>query len=397
MFLPVGDAPNPRGFTPWVNWTLIVLNVAVFVWLVPRSWQAPDPADPLLREYVETIVAEHPAAARDLRRVVASLSEYDLFIFEHGFRPGAPRPREVLWSMFLHGGLMHLLGNMLFLWIFGDNLEHRLGRWHYLLFYLGTGAAATLGDAVLRLGSGIPAVGASGAISGVLGAYFLWFPKNRVKAWILLLPFWVDRIEVPARWVLGFYVIAQNLLPLLFSGGAGGVSYGAHLGGFFAGLGVAWGLDRFVLERPERDLFEEAPTGQGWAEELVAFRGAVLAGRPHEAAARLFRLPRKVVATQVPIEALLWVGRSLEADGHSRAALAAYELVLREHRGRPGTASAHLGCARVLLEGMRLPTDAYQHLRMALETATDPSEVAEARALWQELTQRGIELPRGPR
>ena len=397
VFLPVGDTPNPRGYTPKVNWALILLNVAVFVWLVPRTWQHPDPSDPVLREYLQTIVAEHPGAAGNLRGVAAGLTEYDLFIFEHGFRPGAPRALEVLWSMFLHGGLMHLLGNMLFLWIFGDNVEHRLGPWRYLLFYLGTGVAATFGDALLRLGSGIPAVGASGAISGVLGAYFLWFPRNRVKTWIVLFPFWVDRVLIPARWVLGFYVIVQNFLPLLLSGGSGGVAHGAHLGGFFAGLGVAWGLDRFVLERPERDLFEEAPRGQGWAEELVGFRGAVVAGRVHEAAARLFRLPRQVVATQVPVSEILWVGRGLESDGHSRAALAAYELVLREHRGRPGAASAHLGSARVLLGAMRLPTEAYQHLRMAFETATDPREIAEARALWEELTRRSVELPSGPR
>jgi membrane associated rhomboid family serine protease len=396
MFLPVGDAPNPP-FTPWVNRALIALNVAAFIFLLPRAWQRADPSSPSTRAYLEAIVEESPQAARDLRAVLQRLSRYDVFVFEHGFRPKEPRADEVLWSMFLHGGLGHLLGNMLFLWIFGDNVEHRLGRFRYLAFYLGTGAAAAAGDALLRLGSGIPAVGASGAISGVLGAYFLWFPRNRVRTWVVLFPFWWDVVEIRARWVLGFYVVFQNLLPVLLAGGrGGGVSYGAHLGGFVAGLGVAWGLDRLVLERPERDLFEDAPRGGQADADLEGYRAALAGRRVHEAAGHLFRLPRSLVRRATRPDELVWIGRRLEEDGHGRGALAAYELVLREHPVGPGTAAAHLGCARVLLDGFALPTEAYQHLRAAFDTAERADEVAEARALWEELTRRSVQLPRRP-
>ncbi len=194
MILPIGDSPNPRS-TPWINWALIAANVIVYLLLVPLSTQHPSLDDPTFLEYLHA-VARTPEEARV---IAAHTTAYDLFIFEHGFRPAHPHALDLLKSMFLHGGLAHLAGNMLFLWIFGNNVEHRLGKLGYLAAYLGTGAAATLGDFVLRAGSEVPSVGASGAISGVLGFYFVWFPQNRVHVWVFLFPFLMDVIELPAR------------------------------------------------------------------------------------------------------------------------------------------------------------------------------------------------------
>ena len=136
--------------------------------------------------------------------------------------------------MFLHGGFAHLAGNMLFLWIYGNNCEQRLGKLGYLVVYLATGFAASFGDIALRPDSNIPGVGASGAISGVLGLYIVWFPRNTVRLLVPIPPAF-PRFDLQARWVLGFYIIAQNILPAMM-GGEGGVAYGAHIGGFIAGM-----------------------------------------------------------------------------------------------------------------------------------------------------------------
>ena len=140
-------------------------------------------------------------------------------MFEHGYKPGAPRLADLLAAMFLHGGFMHLFGNMLFLWIYGDNVEHRLGPARYLFWYLMTGVAATLFFSMLAPGSLVPMVGASGAISGVLGFYFVWFPRNVVRVLLLLFPILVRVVEIPARIVLGVYLVIDNVLPMLVAGG----------------------------------------------------------------------------------------------------------------------------------------------------------------------------------
>ena len=239
MFFPVGDTPNPPGFRAWTTWTLIALNVAVYLFLsLPLSVAAPDPADPLLGEWLRVMLPRLPAGT-DPRALAAQVSATDLLNYAHGYKPAAPSAADLLSSMFLHGGALHLAGNMLFLWIYGDNVEHRLGRLPFLLAYLLTGAAATLAFALLEPASMVPLVGASGAISGVLGMYFLWFPHNRVKVFLAFFPFLVQVVLVPARVVLGIYLVIDNLLPML-AGGGGGVAHGAHLGGFLAGLGLAW-------------------------------------------------------------------------------------------------------------------------------------------------------------
>jgi len=238
MFLPIGDSPNPPS-RPYVTMSLILLNVAVFILItMPLSRLRPDFNDPMLIEYVRSL-----GSRIDVRDFLQNVTAYDLVVFRYGFRPAAPSVVALLTSLFLHGGLAHLAGNMLFLWIFGDNVEYRLGRVGFLLTYLGGGICATLFFALFVPGSSIPLVGASGAISAVLGCYFIWFPHNQVKVFIFLFPILMTTVLIPAKIVLGFYLLVDNLLPFLLTAGRGsGIAHGAHIGGFLAGLILALGL-----------------------------------------------------------------------------------------------------------------------------------------------------------
>src|SRR4030042_422604 len=142
MFLPVGDAPNPKGI-PFVTYALIALNLAAFLLLnVPLGSRQADANDPALRGDVEGMARALPGRV-NVQDLVAHTTAYDLFSFEHGYRPAAPQVLDLLSCMFLHGGFMHLFGNMLFLWIYGDNVERRLRAFPFLLWYLLTGGAAT--------------------------------------------------------------------------------------------------------------------------------------------------------------------------------------------------------------------------------------------------------------
>jgi len=149
---------------------------------------------------------------------------------------------SLLSSTFLHGGIMHLGGNMLFLWIFGDNIELKFGRVKYLGIYLMWGIGAGLIHIMGDTTSQIPAVGASGAISGVLGAYLILFPRAKVLTFMMLGFFW-RMIHIPAKFFLPFWLVFQNLLPFFIGGfgvAGGGVAYLAHIGGFIIGLATGY-------------------------------------------------------------------------------------------------------------------------------------------------------------
>jgi membrane associated rhomboid family serine protease len=151
----------------------------------------------------------------------------------------------VLYSMFLHGGLLHLGGNMLFLWVFGNNIEDRMGPFAYLLFYLAGGLAATLAHVVLQPDSTVPVVGASGAIAAVMGAYLVLFPNAPILSVVPIFLFGV-LVEIPAKWLLGFWFISQFLISP-----NSGVAWAAHVGGFVFGVIVtlAW-RERLLRPRP---------------------------------------------------------------------------------------------------------------------------------------------------
>lgn len=145
-----------------------------------------------------------------------------------------------LTSIFLHAGWMHILSNIWFFWIFSDNVEEKFGSVLFLIFYLGTGIASGLFHAALRMESTIPLVGASGAVSAVMGAYVAFFPKNRITSYFCPVWFFIRRIDVPAFLILGLYLIT-NLISMSQSSLTGAnVAFDAHIGGFIAGFTVAW-------------------------------------------------------------------------------------------------------------------------------------------------------------
>ena len=213
--LPIGDDREAGAGHGLVTYALVALNVLAFFLEIARPSDA-------LQAFVTAwgVVPKEYSAGRDLAPLIP-----------------LPFWSTLLTSMFLHGGWMHLGGNMLYLWIFGDNLEHRMGHAKFLLFYLLCGLAAGVAHIVFNSDSGVPTVGASGAISGVLGGYLLLFPKNRVR--VLM---YGGISQVPAVVVLGMWIVIQ----VLNSAGAmartadtGGVAYLAHVGGFAAGLLLA--------------------------------------------------------------------------------------------------------------------------------------------------------------
>ncbi|MDH5471639.1 MAG: rhomboid family intramembrane serine protease [Gammaproteobacteria bacterium] len=140
-------------------------------------------------------------------------------------------------SMFLHGGWMHLIGNMLYLWIFGNNVEDAMGHKRFILFYLICGVAAALTQAIPNPDSVIPMIGASGAISGVLGAYWLLYPHARVLI-VIPIGFYLHTTRIKAGWVLGFWFILQIVSSIMSADQQGGVAWGAHIGGFVAGIAL---------------------------------------------------------------------------------------------------------------------------------------------------------------
>jgi membrane associated rhomboid family serine protease len=367
MVVPIGDSPNPRG-VPVVTYLLIAANVAVYALITfPLGSVRPAPGDPMLAEYVR-VVSDAVGQRMPVEEILRQVTAYDLFVFRHGFRPGSPALADLFVSMFLHGGLLHLVGNMLFLWIYGDNVEQRLGRVRLVLWYVLTGIAATLFHTAGARQSQMPMVGASGAISGVLGFYFVWFPRNHVRLLWLLPPFVMQVVEVPARLVLGLYLVADNLLPYLIAAReGGGVAHGAHIGGFLAGLAAAWVMDRRGLATPPPEFAHAAPpsgedaSGRRSAAASPRLRG-VLRARPRAARGVL---PRGLALAE-------W----LRANDHAEAALTVLRRQMRtSERARPRR-GARPG-RRDLLEDLGQPTAAYQHLLAALDLG--PSVAAATR------------------
>jgi membrane associated rhomboid family serine protease len=386
MFLPLGDEPNPSG-VPVVTYALLGLNVAVFLLVtLPLGAMRPDFDDPLLAEYVQVLATQRFS----VDDVLQFVSAYDLIVFSYGFRPSDPDGIALFTSMFLHSGFMHLAGNMLFLWIYGDNVEHRLGRGRFLLAYLGTGVLATLSHAFLDLSSVLPMVGASGAISGVLGFYFVWFPKNRVRLWVMLFPFFMNVIYAPARFVLGMYLIVDNLFPFLVSRGleGGGVAYGAHIGGFLGGLAYAWWSDRRKVEHAPDEYEPTVQTTDADPASVRGIRQRIEDGSYEEAAPAYFQLSSARTTRMLMPEDSIRFGNWLANHQHPDAALIIYQRHLRDYPLGPYTAEAHLGAGLVQLHARDQPTAAYQHLVAVLDIDPHPDTEAHARRALDGISKR---------
>ncbi|HEX8248804.1 MAG TPA: rhomboid family intramembrane serine protease [Pyrinomonadaceae bacterium] len=221
---PIGDDNSDRTRTPLVNYVFIGINILVFVLL--QGLGGNDAFN-----YAYSLVPREITTGVDIvgsQIVRDSLGNTGQV--QH-FPTSLPVYFNFLSSMFMHGGFMHIFGNMLFLWVFGDNLEDRLGHIRYACFYLLCGFAAALAQIVMDTGSIIPMLGASGAISGVLGGYLLLFPHRRVKA--IIFNFFT---EVPAYVALGIWIVYQLIAGYMTPAGTGGVAYAAHIGGFVAGV-----------------------------------------------------------------------------------------------------------------------------------------------------------------
>jgi membrane associated rhomboid family serine protease len=235
MVLPLGDDNSDRRTIPWVNYALIAVNVLVFL-----VFQGAGTNDKFT--YSFSCVPER-IVYNDNEEIPGDFKGYDPVTHERINSPTIP-PTPVtpyltlLTAMFMHGSIMHIVGNMLFLWIFGDNVEDAIGHVRYLGFYLLCGVLAAFSHIGVTLVTGsnmdVPSLGASGAISGVLGAYILLFPSKRVMVLMFRFITWV-----PAWVAIGLWFVFQIIEGLMDMGGTGGgVAYGAHVGGFLAGLAL---------------------------------------------------------------------------------------------------------------------------------------------------------------
>lgn len=211
--IPLRDE-NPTRTTPYVNHALVALNIALFVYQV---WLSIERGPEATTTFVQRL-AVTPA-------LLLSPSGWGQMVI--------PAPLTLLTSMFVHGGIAHLAGNMLYLWVFGDNIEDTLGHLNYLLFYLACGIGAAVSQVLIEPGSTIPMVGASGAIAGVLGAYLVLHPQAQVLTLVFLVIF-IRIMYLPAVVLLGIWFAIQIFSAV--TGGGAGVAWYAHVGGFLVGV-----------------------------------------------------------------------------------------------------------------------------------------------------------------
>ena len=232
MFPLKDENPHPPGFKPTITYALIAINVIVFFYEVIFTGQFFEFSNQRSAElfFEWGAVPNCITGGRLIELGQTSISCPAMSMV------------TLVSSIFLHGGLIHLGGNMLFLWIFGDNIELKFGRLKYLAIYLIWGIVAGLVHVIGDPTSSIPAVGASGAISGILGAYLVMFPHAKILTFMMLGFFW-RMMHIQAKWFLPFWLVFQNLLPLFIGGfgvAGGGVAYMAHIGGFVIGLGTGF-------------------------------------------------------------------------------------------------------------------------------------------------------------
>ncbi len=239
MFPLKDENPKPPGYRPYVTYALIAINVLVFFWeisVTQQIWEfTNDKAGEMLLNY-GTVPAD----------IINGFAEHNYGVVSSIFS-----------SMFLHAGVLHIGGNMLFLWIFGDNVEYKFGRGKYLVLYIFWGVVADFVHILSDPSSQVPALGASGAISGVLGAYLILFPNAKVLTF-LFLGFFARLMRISAKWFLPFWFIFQNVLPALVGSTGSGIAFFAHIGGFLIGL-----VCGFIFKKTHRSDFTYG-TRYGW-------------------------------------------------------------------------------------------------------------------------------------
>ncbi|MBA3337767.1 MAG: rhomboid family intramembrane serine protease [Chloroflexia bacterium] len=225
--IPISDDNRGRRITPYVSYSLIAINILVFLYQITLPDTVGDPA---LAEFIFrwAAIPDEVSAGNDLQTLIS--------------------------SQFLHGGWLHIAGNMLYLWVFGDNVEDVMGHFKFLAFYLLTGIAAGLAQVFIDPNSAVPIVGASGAISGLLGAYILLFPHGKIRS-LVFIGFFFTSFMIPAWIQIGLWILLQFVngfftLGVVTEETSGGVAYFAHIGGFIAGMVLVWVfLNREALNR----------------------------------------------------------------------------------------------------------------------------------------------------
>jgi membrane associated rhomboid family serine protease len=250
--IPIGDNNRSRT-TPWVTYAIILVNIGVFLYMFSLNATPPATRREESRQLVqqtETICYGYATYPTDADRFICkyAFQPHEFFDTVSGDSPVTGNDRwiafvSIITAMFLHGGWLHIIGNMLFLWVFGDNIEDRLGHFLYLAFYLVAGIVASLVQGVIDPNSVVPVLGASGAVAGVLGAYLLWYPTATIR---VVIPFFIlifIPLPIPAWIMIGLWFV-QNLLAgyATIADAASpdvGVAFFAHIGGVLFGMLIA--------------------------------------------------------------------------------------------------------------------------------------------------------------
>jgi membrane associated rhomboid family serine protease len=265
--IPLRDV-NPTVRFAWVTLGLILLNVAAFFFWEPITSDASTQqtfflchAEIPYEVSHQTSMAEGGAGARNAIEHDYNANDAEASQAQQSLQKACPHKSwvaSIFASMFLHGGLLHLGGNMLYLWVFGNNVEDKLGRFRYLIFYLVGGLAAAALQLAIGPNSVVPTLGASGAIAAVLGAYIVMFPRARVKTLVFVFP-----VDLSAKFLLGYWFFLQlwNGVGGLGTQVNGGVAYWAHIGGFLFGVAVALAFRRF--DTRDRGMPYGSSFGQG--------------------------------------------------------------------------------------------------------------------------------------
>ncbi len=245
--LPVHDTARTRLF-PWVNLSIILLNVLVFFYELSLEAQGIGfgltELDRFIANWGSTPACLNTVLGLNVTIAPSQLSEFRAVCDDSDAHTLA----TLITSMFIHAGWAHIVGNMFFLWVFGDNVEDRMGHLGYALFYLLTGIFAGLAHAFMNVNDLIPSVGASGAISGVMAAYLVLFPGATVS--LIVLPLWFVSFAIPAWFLIGWWFLLQlvnGYAALADTAQSSGIAWFAHIGGFVAGLLLVW-----IFKREER-------------------------------------------------------------------------------------------------------------------------------------------------
>ena len=363
MFLPYADDPPPERRFPWMNWLLIALNTAIFA----AYGMSPD---------------------------------YQDIVARYGFTPAEFNLPTMFTAMFLHGSWMHLLGNMWFLYLFGDNVENRVGPFKYLLAYLICGLAGDYSHYMFFSDSTMPSIGASGAIFGVMGMYLMLFPRNRIRV-LYFLFILIGRISVSAIWVIGMFAGMELLYSrMLTQGGLGemesSIGHLAHAGGFvagtvlsilYAGFGLipVYGNELFgALVGTPDDLPNGARPGNTRPDEPIDARYRVLdadvggtsstpewiaellrSGRTNEARHAWLQLAAEDRNAVLPVAEQLEIALLLDRGGDREAARDAYERITRLYANRQTyAAEASLALAGMLLRELQETGDRHDAPRI---------------------------------